>query len=348
MALSPAALTQALSLRAKALGFVKMGVAAAQALQPEGARLRDWLANQRHGSMHYMERTADVRCDPRDPGMLSDAQSIVVFATPYGVAPGLDASPGRMARYARGRDYHNVLGKRLRKLSAFLRDQGHATRAAVDSMPVFERAWAQRAGVGFVGKNCCLIVPGLGSHVFLSALITSASLEISEPMASRCGDCRACLDGCPTHAFEGANQLDARRCISYLTIENSGPIPDSLRPGVGDWLFGCDACQDVCPFNRTPRAQAADPAFVEPRLSPTAHDFLTCTEQEFLTLAQGSPIRRAGRSGMARNSAIVLGNQGDRRHLPVLQRSAANDADPMVREAAVWALRRIEAQTKPR
>lgn len=343
MALGPQELTSALQSQATALGFVRIGVAKAQALEPEGSWLRTWLDRGWSADMDYMERTAAVRCDPRHEGMLSEAVSIVVLATPYGSTPGCKAEPGRMARYARGRDYHNVLGKRLRKLSSFLREQGHATRAAVDSMPVFERAWAQRAGVGFVGKNCCLIVPGVGSHVFLSALVTHAELVESNPMASRCGECRACLDACPTQAFAAAHQLDARRCISYLTIENRGAVETSLRSTMGDWIFGCDACQDVCPFNRTSRALDTDPAFAEPRFRHPAQAYLSCTEEEFRTMTEGSPLRRAGRAGMARNAAIVLGNHGDKRHLPILQRAADVDADPVVREAAAWAMAKINA-----
>ena len=347
MALGPRELTSALESQAQELGFVRMGVAKAQALEPEGSWLRTWLASGRSADMDYMERTADVRCDPRHEGMLADAVSIVVLATPYGSTPGCKAAPGRMARYARGRDYHNVLGKRMRKLSSFLQDHGHATRAAVDSMPVFERAWAQRAGVGFVGKNCCLIIPGVGSHVFLSVLVTRAELVESEPMASRCGECRACLDACPTQAFVTAHELDARRCISYLTIENRGSIEPTLRSSMGDWIFGCDACQDVCPFNRTPRSLETDSAFAEQRFSRPAHEYLCCTEDEFRSMAEGSPLRRAGRAGMARNAAIVLGNHGDKRHLPILQRAADVDVDPVVREAAAWAMAQIKVTQSP-
>src|SRR4051812_44268697 len=198
-----AALTARVKALAAELGFVRTGVAQAGVLAHEADRLREWIDAGHHGTMDYMRRTADVRVDPRHPGMLDTARSVIVVAAPYAQAPAAIAGTvaGRIARYAHGRDYHNVLHTRLRKLTRLLREAGHFARAAVDSMPVLERAWAQRAGVGFVGKNCCLIVPGLGSHVFLSAVITSAELVADPPMRERCGDCTLCLDRCPTRAF---------------------------------------------------------------------------------------------------------------------------------------------------
>lgn len=325
-----------------------MGVAAAEALSAEASRLRSWLAAGFHATMAYMADTAEVRCDPRHERMLPGARSIVVLVTPYGGGEAPRLHPGRLARYARSRDYHNVLQRRLRKLAGWLRVRGHPTRTAVDTMPVFERAWAQRAGVGFVGKNCCLIVPGLGSHVFLSALVTSAVLPPDSPMAQRCGSCRACLDACPTGAFAGPGRLDARRCVSYLTIEHRGPIPREQRAGVEDWVFGCDACQDVCPYNRTPRALHADAAFAQERFDVSAAAFLTMDEDRFAEVARGSPLRRAGRAGLTRNAAVVLGNRGDKNHLPVLSRAAANDPDTAVREAAAWAIERIQLRARSR
>jgi epoxyqueuosine reductase len=343
------ALTQELEGLARELGFARVGVAAAGPLGVEAERLRAWLAEGRHGSMDWMARTADVRSDPRHPGMVPEAQSVLVLVAPYARAeegpPG--PSPGRVARYARGRDYHNVLGKRLRKVVAHLRQRGHTARAAVDALPVFERAWAQRAGVGFIGKNCCLIVPGLGSHVFLACVITTASLAPSEPMKERCGSCRLCLDACPTGAFVDTRQLDARRCISYLTIEHGGEVDASLRARMGDWLFGCDVCQDVCPFNRTapPAPDQTVPFAAAPRLASTrAQDLLRMDDDTFRSWAQGSPLKRPGRAGMARNAATVLGNVGTRRHLPVLREAAQADPSPAVRATAAWAEARIRSR----
>jgi epoxyqueuosine reductase len=307
--------------------------------------------------MDWMARTAPVRTDPTHPGMLPGALRVVVLAAPYAQAeppvgaepaPPTGFPPGRVARYARGRDYHNVLGKRLRKLVRVLRVAGYRVRASVDALPVLERAWAQRAGVGFIGKNACLIVPGLGSHVFLAALVTDAPLPVDAPMKERCGSCRLCLDACPTDAFAAERFLDARRCISYLTIEHPGPIDPALRPGMGDWLFGCDVCQDVCPYNRTapPDPAATAPFAPDPAcFDREAVDLLTAPadpRSPAWRWTEGSPLRRAGPERLARNAAIVLGNRGEgKRHLPVLERAAGHHPSATVREAADWAIRRL-------
>ncbi len=306
--------------RMRALGFARVGVARAEALEPEGDQLRTWLAEGRHGQMDWMARTADVRADPRHPGMVEGALSVIVGAFPYArSAERVGPDPGRVARYARGRDYHNVLSKRLRKVVAWLREQGHEARFSVDSRPLFERAWAERAGLGFIGKNCCLIVPGLGSHLFLGAVVTTARLSPDTPMKRRCGDCRLCLDACPTDAFVGARELDARRCISYLTIEHEGPIEPELADRMGDWLFGCDVCQDVCPYNRTslPDAATTEPFAPHPRFEQTdCEDLIAMDEAAYRDWSEGSPLRRPGQARMARNARIVLAN--GKRSLPVV------------------------------
>jgi epoxyqueuosine reductase len=216
-------------------------------------------------------------------------------------------------------------------------------------MPVFERAWAQRAGLGFIGKNCCLIVPGLGSQLFLAALVTSAELTPDEPMPERCGQCRLCLDACPTRAFVEARRLDARRCISYLTIEHRGAIDPELRPLLDDWIFGCDVCQDVCPFNRTAAPADGTPRVFTPDArwaATSAETFVALDDEGFATLARGTALRRSKREGMARNAAITLGNRGTRRVLPVLQRSAEHDGSPVVCDAARWAIARIDERER--
>jgi epoxyqueuosine reductase len=294
--------------------------------------------------MGWMAKTADVRIDPRHEGMLPSARSIVVLVAPYAredekVGP----APLRVAKYARGRDYHNVLHKRLKKLARWLRAAGCQVRASVDSMPVFERAWAQRAGVGFIGKNSCLIVPGLGSHVFLAALVTSADLAPDAPMSERCGSCRLCLDACPTDAFAGARELDARRCISYLTIEHEGPIEEELRPKMGDWAFGCDVCQDVCPFNRTAPEppDVTEPFAPHPRFELDAEELVRMDESRYREWSEGCPLRRPGRERMARNVLLGLGNTRDPRHLPIIREAAESDESDVVREAARWAEEQI-------
>lgn len=333
--------------RASELGFHRMGVARAGLLDVEGQRLREWLAAGYHGGMGYMKDSAHVRVDPTHPDMLRSALSVVVLATAFArTEEPTGFFPGRIARYAQGRDYHNILQKRARKLAKFLRADGFTARPGVDQLPLFERAWAERSGVGFIGKNCCLIVPGLGSHVFLTLILTSAELPPDEPIKERCGSCTRCLDACPTQAFVESRRLDARRCISYLTIEERGVIAPELMEQVGSWMFGCDACQDVCPFNRTkPLAPEQTSAFAQDaaRLSLPATDLLGMGEEAFAEFAQGSPLKRAGRAGLARNAAIVLGNSRQRRYLPVLQAARTHDSE-LVRDAAAWAVEKLERE----
>jgi epoxyqueuosine reductase len=341
-----AALTAEIKQLARDLGFARVGIARAERLAEDGARLAAWVAAGQHGQMAYMQETAEVRADPTHDAMLPSARSVIVLASAYAQSQALDGpTPGRIARYAQGRDYHALLYDRTRAIKRRLRAAGANARACVDTLPALERAWAARAGVGFVGKNACLIVPGVGSHVLLSLVLTNAELEPDAPIKERCGECRLCLDVCPTQAFVGPRQLDARRCVSYLTIEHDGPIDTALRPGMGDWLFGCDACQDVCPYNRAAQAPPPerDPFAPRARLAELgAEDFLRMDEAGFDAYTRGSALRRAGRESMARNTAIVLGNVGDRRHLPILQRAATHDASAVVREAARWALARID------
>jgi epoxyqueuosine reductase len=334
------ALKQRVQELARELGFVRSGIARAEPMGADSERLRAWLDAGYHGGMDYMERTSAVRADPTHPGMLASARSVVVVAAAYGGS----RAPGAVARYARGRDYHNVLHKKLKPIVKLLRAEGHEARAAVDSMPVMERALAQRAGIGFIGKNCCLIIPGVGSHVFLAAIVTSAELAADEPMRERCGQCRLCLDACPTNAFVAARVMDARRCIAYLTIEHRGAIDEALRPLVGERLFGCDSCQDVCPWNRAapdepvmaPFAAEAERALDEPEA------LLQLSEDAFEHLTNGTPLRRTRREGLCRNAAIALGNRRSSRALPVLRASAEGDASEVVRDAARWAIARVE------
>jgi len=342
----PAALTDALRDLGTSLGFARFGVARAGRLEPEADQLRAFLSDGRHGDMAWLERTEAVRVDPRHEGMVPGAVSVAVFVAPYArPEPAVGPVPGRVARYARGRDYHNVLGRRMRKLETFLRERGYHARASVDSRPVMERAWAERAGVGFVGKNCCLIVPGLGSHVFLCCLVTTAALVPSTQAARHCGSCSLCLSACPTEAFVEARKIDARRCISYLTIEKAGPIEVTLRDRMGDWIFGCDVCQDVCPYNATSLAplELTAPFAASDRFARVeATDLLSMDESTYDAWSEGSPLRRAGSEQMARNAAIVLANHGARSALPALREAATRHASETVREAAAWAIGRLE------
>lgn len=332
--------------RAHALGFHRVGVAPAAPLDEDLARLRAWLDAGRHGEMHWLAEEPEARADVTHAKVLPGARSVVVCALAY--HRGDERSPladGEIARYARGRDYHNFLRKRLRKLAAWMRATFGAQAAPlVDTSPILERAWAQRAGVGFVGKNGMVIAPGLGSYVLLGEVVTDLALAPDAPMTERCGACTRCLDGCPTRAFAAPWVLDARRCVSYLTIELRGEIPHALREGIGDRVLGCDVCQEVCPYNRTapPPAESTRDFAHDGRWS--GHDLATLLaldEEAFARLTEGSPAARPGREGLARNAAVALGNVGTRRHLPVLQRAAAEDPSPVVREAAAWAAARV-------
>ena len=343
-----AQLTARIKAEAEAVGFARVGVAQAGALDEEGMHLDAWLAAGRHGQMSWMATTAAVRKDPRDPNMLENAKSVIVMAAPYVRRNAYEGPPpARIAKYAVGRDYHNVLTKKGRKVARVLQEAGFIARVAVDSKPVFERAWAERAGVGFVGKNCCLIVPGVGSHAFLACVVTTAPLSPNEPMSRRCGSCTLCLDACPTRAFSGSRSLDARKCISYLTIEHRGAIPAAHRKALGPWAFGCDVCQDICPYNQTSGAADGSLDAFEPGDRWTGVDaagLLQMTEDRFRAWAEGSPVKRAQHEGLARNMALVLGNRGEEIHLPVLDEARRNHPSEVVREAAEWA--RIELKRR--
>lgn len=252
---------------------------------------------------------------------------------------------GRIARYAQGADYHDVLRARLRQLLEWLQQEAPECRgrAVVDTAPLLERDFARRAGLGWFGKNTMLLNKRLGSYVLLGALLLDLALTPDTPHATNhCGTCTACLDACPTAAFPAAGLLDARRCISYLTIELRGPISRDLAPQMGDWIFGCDVCQDVCPWNR--KAPAGTEPMLQAQPDLIALDpvqVLNYTEAEFRDRFGGTALSRPRRSGLRRNAAIVLGNIGDDSALPSLQR-AAEDDDPVVAEAARWAVAQIE------
>ena len=249
-----------------------------------------------------------------------------------------------VSRYAWGRDYHNVIGRRLRKLVRRIDDvaPGSRTLSAVDHRPVLEKEWAERSGLGWIGKHTNVITSDRGSWFFLSELVTDLDLPADEgPHPDRCGSCADCMAACPTDAIVAPYQVDARRCISYLTIELEGAIPRDLRPLVGEWIFGCDVCQDVCPWNRF-AVPVTDPSFHPDakRWTGDAGEFLALTEEEFLQRFEGSPVRRAGRDGFLRNVCVALGNRGDAAELPALER-AVEDPSPLVRGHAAWAIGRI-------
>jgi epoxyqueuosine reductase len=293
------------------LGFSAVGIAPLEH-NPHAAELDRWLAAGHAGTMTYLYRQAGKRKDPRL--IMPHARSAVVTLTNYFHGT---ARQGGVAQYARSADYHEVLGTRLERLAAVIRDSvpGSRTRCYVDAGPVPERELAQRAGLGWIGKNMMLIHPDIGSFTFIGVVLTDAELEPDLPFeADRCGTCRRCLDACPTAAFVGPRDLDARACISYLTIEHRGPFTDLQRAQVGDWIFGCDICQDVCPWNVSFARAAADPDLAEradlSRIDPTALGEIGAGE--FDRRYGDTPFSRPGWSGMRRNAAAVVANAGAR------------------------------------
>lgn len=338
MTLLTMALTEAVKARARELGFDK--VAIGPATRPAHAEdFERWLDAGYGGTMQYLDRTRADRVDP--VRLLPGARSVVAVAMCY--TPGGDEDDWKpVARYARGRDYHEVLRPRLRSLGAFI-DQAAASRsrAAVDTSAVLERDLAARAGLGWIGKNTNLLAPDLGSYFFIGIVLTTAALEPDRAQPDRCGTCVACLEACPTRAFVTPYVLDARRCISYLTIEHRGDIAPHLADALQDWVFGCDVCQEVCPWNRkAPPAQ-------EPALAPGAPlgplpSLLELDEAVFRARFRDSAIARTKRRGLVRNVALALGSRRDRAAAPALRRLLA-DADPVVRRACAWALARIDA-----
>ena len=305
MSLAAATLTESVKALALELGFDLVAIGPAD--PPEhGAALRRWVEAGHAATMGYLARRLEERLDPRR--VLPGARSVLCVALNYYQGEPADASWRPVARYAWGRDYHDVIAPRLKRLAAHLAEAGGArSRGYVDTGPVLERDLAARAGLGWVGKNTMLLHPRLGSWFFLGVLLTTAELASDAPLADRCGSCRACLDACPTGAFVAPYVLDARRCISYLTIEHRGDLDPDLQPSMAGWQFGCDICQDVCPWNRkTPPTAEAD--FVPEAAYPGAEAVSAMDDADFRRHFAGTPILRAKAAGMRRNALIYWKN----------------------------------------
>ena len=333
--------------RAAALGFDACGIAAV-ADYPELGFLAEWLARGYAGEMHYLHRSAERRA--AITAVLPSARCVISLATVYNVARPYsteNADPGQasIARYAWGDDYHTVIQQRMDALVAWLRQeagQGFEARAYVDTGPVQERVFAQYAGLGWIGKNTCLISEAHGSWLFLSEIVCNLPLAADEPALDQCGECTLCLEACPTGALVDAYVLDSRRCLSYLTIEVKGAIPHEHRTSIGSHAYGCDLCQEVCPWNLSPlTARSEDPAWIprEGLDAPPLLDLWTKTDDQLRALLKGSAMKRAGVRRLRRNLAVAIGNSGD----PAAIRSlAAHDAptchDPLVREHIDWSL----------
>ena len=344
--MSPAELTAALKLRAHELGFALTGVCDAAA--PDGAaRLGEWLDRGYAGQMKYLHERREAYAHPRH--VLEGVRSLLLLGLPYRTAEAAPAGDGegRVARYAWGEaDYHDVIRDKLHDLADYLRELSPTatTRGVVDTAPLLEREFAQRAGLGWRGKNTLLLSREAGSYFFLAVLLTDAELSADEAFEpDHCGTCTACLDACPTQAFPQAGVLDASRCISYLTIELRDHIPAELRPGMRDWVFGCDVCQEVCPWNRfAPVSEIERLQPVEAMNPLELTSLFEMDDEGFRQRFRKTPLWRPHRDGLLRNAAIVLGNQGQASALPALARGL-NDAAPLVRAAAAWALGRIAA-----
>jgi epoxyqueuosine reductase len=347
---NPAELTRSLKARAATLGFHKVAIARAAPLERDRAALAAWIRGDRHATMAWMARQPEKRADPE--AMLPGCRSVVALAVNYWPGESGAAAregPARVARYARGRDYHKVMGRKLKDLAGWLTSQsGAVSRTFVDTGPVLERAWAERAGLGWIGKNANLLTRDLGSWVLLGEVLTCAVLEADAgPHQDFCGTCTACLDACPTQAITAPGVVDSNACISYWTIEHRGAIPEAKRDGMGDWIFGCDVCQDVCPWNVSFAKPAEDDPFSrrEELRELDPEEILGLDEAAFRARYSGTSLMRARFDGMRRNACIVLGNRGGSGALPAL-RAAAGDADPVVREHAVWAIERIEGRSR--
>lgn len=338
---TPREITEQLKAESKRLGFDLCGIA--PAARPDTLTfLHEWLDRHQHGEMGYLQRRRDAYAHPS--GVLKDVRSLVLVGLNY-FHSSTESGTGRIAKYAVGTvDYHDLIRSKLRCLSQVIHDiaPGVHTRIVVDTAPLLERDFARSAGLGWFGKNTMLINKQVGSFFFLGAILADCEFEYDPPHeTAHCGTCTRCLEACPTDAFEAPYILDARKCISYLTIElRHRPIPMELRSGIGDWIFGCDVCQDVCPWNRKSKDTSESGFFPDHSSARTAAQLLSLTDAQFLREFGTTPLARPGREGMARNAAIALGNSRDPQWIPVIAKGLT-DLSPIVRGACAWALGQI-------
>lgn len=356
---------EAIRQRARELGFDDCRFTTANA-PDHAAAFQNWIAQKQHGEMGYLERNAHKRIEPQQ--VLTGAKSVIVLATSYHLnecqmsndewkAPTAGTNSTRhssfvipaIARYARFKDYHDIIGERLKQLTEFVNNLGgEETRSLwyVDTGPLLERDLAQRAGLGFVGKHTNLISRQLGNWIFLAEILTTIELEPDLPEKNRCGTCSRCISACPTAAITAPFQLDARRCISYLTIELKGAIPLELRPAIGNRIYGCDDCLAVCPWNKFAREGKLMKEHARNDLAaPDLLELLALDDAGFKSRFAGTPILRTKRRGLLRNVCVALGNIGDEKALPALNK-AAEDPEPLIVEHARWAIEQIQARKK--
>ena len=341
---------EAIRAKARAMGFDAVGFARAETSAAAKQGFAQYIAEGRHGDMAWMENNADRRADPNV--LWPEARTAIMLAVNYGPAEDPrflqdQRDVGAISVYARHRDYHDVIKKRLKQLASWLQgESGADVKVFVDTAPVLEKPLAAAAGLGWQGKHTNLVSREFGSWLFLGEVFTTLEIAPDEAEVDHCGSCRACLDICPTQAFTGEREIDARRCISYLTIENKGPIARELRPLIGNRIYGCDDCLAVCPWNKF-AAMTAEPAFL-PRAelsAPRLEELAKLDDGAFRALFSGSPIKRIGRDRFVRNVLIAIGNSADQ-SLSDVSEALLADSSPLVRGAAVWALRRLcDAQT---
>lgn len=334
---------------ARTIGFDSCRIAACSSA-PHKEEFRNWLDTGGHGEMSYMERGKEKRCDPQK--VLPGGSSILVLALNYfqgQMQPSRASLPkGRIARYAWGDDYHQLIANKLEKIDEFLRAFGGEQKYYVDTGPVLERDYAAEAGVGWHGKSTMLIDQRLGTWFFLAEVLTTLELPPDEPVSDHCGKCDRCIRACPTGAITAPHRLDARRCISYLTIELKGSIPLDLRPMIGDRIFGCDDCLDACPWNRFAKVSRETAFCARPStMGVPLRDYLGLSDEDFRMLFRRSPIQRIKRRGFLRNVCVALGNVGDASDLPALE-VAASDREPMIAEHARWAIQQIRSRHDPK
>jgi epoxyqueuosine reductase len=332
--------------KAAELGFCAWGIARTDSVPDAGDRLKEWIAAGHHGEMGWMEARAEQRASPQ--GLWPEAKSVIALAMSY--APASDPlalaeakDRGRISVYAQGADYHKVVKKALKAMGRWLADEaGCQLKVFVDTAPVMEKPLSAAAGIGWQGKHSNLLNREHGSWLFLGVIYTTLELEPDTPAEPHCGSCTRCIDACPTGAIIAPNLVDARKCISYLTIEHAGPIPHEFREAIGNRIYGCDDCLAVCPWNRFANEGQANKAFAaRPELAaPALADLLALDDRSFRELFSGSPIKRIGVNRMIRNCLIAAGNSGDSALRPAVERHLESD-DPVVADAAKWASERL-------
>lgn len=337
--------TLALKTYAKSLGFTDCKICDAKTLKSHDKNYQNWIEKNFHGEMDYLKTHSPLKTHPKK--LLPKAKSIIFVTLNYYQERKPTQKNGQVARYARGRDYHKVFRTKLKKLETYLKriDPTTQTKFFADSGPLLERQYAEQAGIGFIGKNCNVITLNSGSWILLGEIITSTHLNPDDPADEShgvCGTCTRCIDICPTGALQSDYSIDARKCISYLTIENKGPIPEELRPQIKDWIFGCDLCQEVCPHNFRAK-QTTEPDFIK----PIAGDELDLkeileikTDQEFTQKFQGSPLMRAKRIGLIRNACVVAANQNRTDLIPLLKQLTKSETE-LIKEHANWAVSQL-------